>query len=377
MTADRFTRRQLNRATLQRQLLLQRSTQTAVGAVEHLVGLQAQAPLAPYVALWSRLQGFDPVVLASDLEHRAVVRTHVMRATIHLLSIADALELRALTQPVLARSFSGQAFARSLDGLDLDDVLTAANRLLGRTPLTRLQLGRALAEQFPGWDPGALSYAVTYLLPLVQVPPRGVWGQSAPAAWKPLEDWLGRPLSATPSVDRAVLRYLAAFGPASVADARVWSGLPRLREVFDRLRPRLRTFRSPDGAELFDLPHAPRPDLDLAAPVRFLPEYDNLLLSHADRTRVIPDRRPVPLPPGEGARAGTVLVDGELRATWRLVRQDATATLHVVADPPPSSTEEADTAEEGMRLLELLAPAADQHEVIFEVTSLAPRTPRS
>lgn len=211
----------------------------------------------------------------------------------------------------------------------------------------------------------------------MQVPPRGVWGQSAPAAWKPLEDWLGRPLSATPSVDRAVLRYLAAFGPASVADARVWSGLPRLREVFDRLRPRLRTFRSPDGAELFDLPHAPRPDLDLAAPVRFLPEYDNLLLSHADRTRVIPDRRPVPLPPGEGARAGTVLVDGELRATWRLVRQDATATLHVVADPPPSSTEEADTAEEGMRLLELLAPAADQHEVIFEVTSLAPRTPRS
>ena len=188
-----------------------------------------------------------------------------------------------------------------------------------------------------------------------------MWGRAAPATWQTLERWLGRPLAASPSVDRMVVRYLGAFGPASVADARVWSGLPGLCEVFDRVRPQLRTFRSPAGVELFDLDDAPRPDSGVAAPVRFLPEYDNLLLSHADRTKVIPDGRPVPLPPGDGARAGTVLVDGIFRATWRLIIEDADATVQVDATPALTTAEAGAVTEEGLRLLELLAPQAAHH----------------
>jgi len=151
------------------------------------------------------------------------------------------------------------------------------------------------------------------------VPPRGLWGANGPAAWAPVESWLGAPLRRVP-VDALVLRYLGAFGPASVADVQVWSGLTRLREVAERLP--LRTLRGPGGQVLNDLPDAPRPAEDVPAPPRFLPAYDNLLLSHRDRSRVIRDGCPVPLPAGNGATAGTFLVDGVWRGTWQ-VRDEA------------------------------------------------------
>src|SRR5256885_8164459 len=189
-----------------------------------------------------------------------------------------------------------------------------------------------------------MAYALSYLMPVVQVPPRGIWGTSGPAALVPMEDWLGRPLDADPAPDPVMLRYLGAFGPASVKDAQAWSGLTRLREVVDRLRPTLRTFRDEQGVELFDLPDAPRPDPDTPAPVRFLPEYDNLLLSHADRSRVNPHRYPVPLPPGNGGNTGTVLVDGEFRATWAIARDGERATV-TVRPLAPLSTSDGDAVE--------------------------------
>jgi hypothetical protein len=365
MKPDHLTRRQLNRATLARQLLLQRSATPTIKAVEHLVGLQSQAPLAHYVGLWSRLTSFDPVEAGALLERGELVRTHAMRATVHLFSREDALRVRALTRPMLAARFASSPFPKQLPGVDLDAVCRRAREVATDEAIGRVELGRRLSEQFTGVDQDALAYAVTYLEPMVQVPPRGVWGKRGPVRWQTFRGWLGMDADEPAIVDDVVLRYLGAFGPASVADMRIWSGLPGLREVADRLRPRLRVFVDDGGRELLDLPQAPRPGGDIPAPVRFLPEYDNVLLSHQDRSRVIPDRRTVPLPPGEGTRAGTVLVDGDFRATWRLALHDDIATLTVTATPPLSPAEDRDVQAEAYRLLAFLAPAAIATTVVL------------
>lgn len=340
--------RALNRATLARQLLLARSDLPAVTAIEQLVGLQGQSPDAPYVGLWSRLRDFQADELVKPLADREVVRSLLMRGTVHLVTAEDCLALWPLISPVLERGLRGH-YASAIAGLDVDAVVEAGRALLSE-PLTRAELGRALAERWPGTDPVALAYVVSYLVPTVQVTPRGLWRQSGAAAHTTVEAWLDRPMGAGMPLDDMVLRYLGAFGPASVRDAQVWSGLTRLKEVFERLRPRLVVFSDVNGRELFDLPGAPRPDAETPAPPRFLPEYDNVLLSHADRTRVIPDSRRVPLPPGNGGRCGTLLVDGEFRATWAVEREDGVATLVVDVD------EQDGVAEEGTRLLEFLAP---------------------
>ena len=318
--------RALGRATLERQLLLQRSEVSAGQAIEHLVGMQAQSPLAPYVGLWSRLDHFDPDDLARAVVERRAARAALMRATIHLVSAADCLALSPLTQPVLARAFSGQEFARNLAGLDLADVVVAARGLLSEEPLTRGELGARLSERWPDRDAESMAFAVTYMLPLVQVPPRGVWGSDGGARWATMDSWLGggEPPPAL-SREEVITRYLTAFGPATVADARTWSGFTGVAEVLERLRHRLRTFRDEQGRELFDLPDAPRPDPETPAPVRLLPEYDNLLLSHDDRTRVIAegDRRRV-------FGRGAVLVDGYVRGAWKVERESGSEPALVV-----------------------------------------------
>jgi hypothetical protein len=213
-----------------------------------------------------------------------------------------------------------------------------------------------LASRFPGVPEDSLAYAAVFHEPMVQTPPRGVWGKRGTPKWQTFQGFLGATVDGGSSVEDIVLRYLAAFGPASVSDIRYWSGLSGLREVVERLRPRLRVFADENGRELFDLPHAPRPTDDVPAPVRFLPEYDNVLLSHADRARVIPDKRSVPLYAGDGARAGTLLVDGDLRATWRVAVVDDAATIAVSAAPALSRREADDVSAEGVRLLAFLTP---------------------
>jgi len=352
--------RALGRATLERQLLLQRSGLSTGQAIEHLVGMQAQSPLAPYVGLWSRLEHFDPDDLALAIVERRAARAPLMRATIHLVTAADCLALSPLTQPVLARAFSGQEFARNLAGLDLADVVAAGHGLLCEEALTRGELGARLGERWPDRDAASLAFAVTYMLPVVQVPPRGVWGSSGPARWATMDHWLGG--GGPPPVlsrEEVVTRYLAAFGPASVADARTWSGFTGVAEVLERLRPRLRTFRDEQGRELFDLPDAPRPDPETPAPVRLLPEYDNLLLSHADRTRVIADedRRRV-------FDRGAVLVDGYVRGAWKLERASRSETTLVVEPFVALADQDREAVEaEGRRLLELVAADAQWRHV--------------
>jgi Winged helix DNA-binding domain len=311
---DVLSQRGLNRATLARQHLLERAPGRAIDAIEHLGGMQSQAPLAPYVGLWTRLQDFAPDELRALTGQRQVVRLPLMRNTVHLVSARDCLDWCALFGPLRAAQFSAH-FRHGTEGVDRGALLRRAKRLLEEQPRTRSELGNLLAEPWPHADPTALAYAATHYLALCQVPPRGIWGTTGPAAWVPVESWLGAPLRAVP-VDALVLRYLGAFGPASVADIQVWSGLTRLREVTGRLP--LRTFRAEAGQVLYDLPDAPRPAEDTPAPPRFLPEYDNLLLSHSDRTRSVTGNRAVPLPPGNGATCGTFLIDGTWQGTWQI-----------------------------------------------------------
>ncbi|MGH3738317.1 MAG: winged helix DNA-binding domain-containing protein [Micromonosporaceae bacterium] len=354
-TAPAMSQRGLNRATLARQLLLERAAMPAVDAVAHLAGMQSQAPLAPYVGLWTRLADFDPAELADLTTGRAVLRAHLMRTTVHLVTAADYLAWHGLFAPLHARSFASQPFASQLAGAVVPELLAVARPLLAERPRTRRELGELLAARWPEADRTSLAYAVHHHLPALQTPPRGVWGSTGPATWTTVESWLGRPVDADPAPDQLVLRYLAAYGPATVADVQAWSGLTRLREVVDRLP--LRRF----AGGLYDLPDAPRPDPDTPAPPRFLPEYDNLLLSYADRTRVNPDRRRVPLPPGNGAAGGTLLVDGLWHGEWSLRRAKDEARLRVSLYHPVADEEA--LAEEGGTLLEFLAPEAGTREV--------------
>ncbi|MER5410111.1 winged helix DNA-binding domain-containing protein [Streptomyces sp. NPDC002769] len=307
--------RALNRATLERQHLLRRSAAlTATEAVGHLVGLQAQNVRPPYYALAARLEGFRPEDLSTAMADRAVVRIVTLRSTIHTHTADDALSLRPLVQA--ARDRELKAFRKGLVGVDLERLAVISRELVESEPRTMKQLREALLAQWPDADPFALSVAARCRLPLVQVTPRGLWGRSGQVALTTAEHWLGRPAEPTPAPDATVLRYLAAFGPASVKDMQAWAGLTRLREAFERLRPRLVTFRDEKGAELFDLPDAPRPDADTPAPPRLLPEFDNLLLGHADRSRVVPAGLKGCTWAGNQAYR-TLLVDGFLAGVWR------------------------------------------------------------
>jgi len=370
-SGDLLSRRALNRALLERQLLLRRWRLPAALAIERLVGMQAQAPDAPYIGLWTRLDGFRHQELAQLITERRAVRTPLMRATVHLVTARDCLALRPVVQPVLARSFAGSPFGQKLKGMDTAPIIAAGRALLAERPHTRSELGARLGERWLGVDAATLAYTVTYLVPLVQVPPRGIWGMSAEATWTTAEAWLSETLDRDPAPDAVILRYLAAFGPASVMDMQLWSGLTRLREVVERLRPQLQIFHDEHGRALYDLLDAPRPNPDTPAPPRFLPEYDNVLLSHADRSRIISDNRHPPLFPGNGGALGTLLVDGFFRGTWKIQRHEGRAILGIELFETLPQHERAALADEGARLLSFAAGDAETHDIEFVAAPMA------
>lgn len=351
--------RALNRALLARQGLLRRRAVPVTTMVEQLLGLQAQAPTPPYFGLWSRLADFRPERLSTLLENRKVVRIVLMRGTIHLVSAADCRFLRPLVQPALSRFLGASVYAPHLVGLDPAELANVGRTLLADQPMSPAELGRAMAVRWPDRDPVALANAVRIHVPLVQVPPRGVWGRSAAARHVPAEHWLGGSMDDAPSVDRLVLRYLAAFGPATTADVQAWSGLTRLGEVLERLRPELRMYRDDRGAELFDVTRARRPDPDTPAPVRLIAPYDNLVLGHANRDRIISDELRKRLWPVNGVLPGMLLVDGFVAGTWRL---DG-ATLRVTPTRRLRPTEEAETMAEATKLLTFATPPDANHKI--------------
>ncbi|MFC0622901.1 winged helix DNA-binding domain-containing protein [Kribbella deserti] len=395
---ERLSLRQLNRALLQRQGLLERSSGSALETIDHLVGMQSQAPLAPYVGLWSRLSSFTPDELVDLMNSREVVRIVLMRGTIHLVKADDALAIRPLVAEVMQRGLAANKPAAAAAAA-VPSLLEVAERLLSSTPMNPSQLAAALEAEFPGHDAALLSRAVRDLLPCVQVPPRGLWRKAGQPTLTPTTTWLGRtpppqtpprpssspstpsppapspsPSSLTSSsllapapltIDDLVLRYLTAFGPASVLDAQAWSGLTRLGEVFDRLRPQLRTYLSPEGRELFDLASISLPDEDTPVDVRFIAEFDNLLLSHADRTRIIRDEHRREIITINGIVRGTILVDGFVTAWWKATLTRPTATLHITPLPntPPLPHPATNTA--ATTLLNFLAPQTPTHTITF------------
>jgi hypothetical protein len=361
VTRTVLTRRALNRTTLRRQALLERAAMPALDMVGHLVAVQAQEPDAPYVGLWTRLEGFGHGDLARLLEDRRVVRSTVLRGTQHLVRADDFPWLRPLVQPVLERVWRG-TLGRRTDGVDPAELAAATRGLLAGRALTRSQLRDLLAERWPDRDRQALAWAAQALVPVVHPPPAGAWRRRGAIPFVLAEEWLGRPLAAAPPPEALLRRYLAAFGPASVADVQAWSGLTRLREVAERLGGELRSFRDEAGRELLDLPEAPLVDPDAPAPVRFLPEFDNLLLGHADRTRVLSDQHRSLVVGGLAA----VLVDGFARAVWTITRDGDTATLVVRAlDGRLPAAGQAAVTEEGARLLAFAAADATRHDVRF------------
>ncbi|MEU5576785.1 winged helix DNA-binding domain-containing protein [Streptomyces huasconensis] len=376
-------RRALNRATLDRQLLLRRSRELSVkDAVSHLVGLQAQNVKPPYYALAARLDDFDPRELSALLESRELVRMVTMRSTIHLHTAADARTLRPFVQDALERELG--VFRAGLTGVDLRELAEVAREAVEAEPRTMKQLREALLVRWPDADPRALAIAARCTLPLVQVTPRGLWRRSGQVALTTVEKWLGPDTGADAETgtdggvgagvagrsvpEDVVLRYLAAFGPASVKDMQTWARLTRMREVFERLRPRLRTFRDENGVELFDLPDAPRPDADTPAPPRFLPEFDNLLLSHADRTRVVPAEYKGRTWQGNFAYS-VFLLDGFLAGVWRLVedsgRGEAVLTIEPFGDP--GRAERAELTREAERMLTRMTSSSDSSDSSYDI----------
>jgi hypothetical protein len=362
--ADRILKlRELNRATLKRQMLLKREPLPVLAAVERLVGLQAQLPVAPYVGLWTRLPDFRREDLARAIEDRKIVKATLMRATLHLCTAEDYLRFRTALQPML--SGAGDAIAKQRGGkFDSTKLLAEARRYIGEKPRTFAEISDWVVKLMPGQDVGAMRYTVRTNLPLVQTPIATGWSYSAKPEFTLAESWIGRPVAGEDNLPELVRRYLAAFGPASVTDAQAWLGM-KLKETFEKLRPGLQTYHDEGRRELFDLPELSLPSTDVPAPVRFLPEYDNLLLSHSNRTRVIADahRSKVYLP---GLRvAATILVDGFVRGTWKIEKIKNAATLAIEPFAKLTKPERAALSEEGERLVRFVEATANSFDVRF------------
>jgi hypothetical protein len=323
-----LTVRELNRATLARQLLLERRAVSVPTAVERLCAVQAQWPTAPYVALWSRVQGFERDALMRALERRRVVRSTLMRATIHMVSARDFLALAPLW-----RARRREEFERL--GGDVATAEAETRRALANGQRTHAELHRTLGE--------AMSRRFGPLLPLAHLPPAGGWRFHGRTHVVDAEAWLGKPFGDLQAgAARLVERYLAGYGPASRRDLVRFSGL-RVKDVqagLDALEPRLRSFADEEGQVLLDLRRRPLPPADTPAPVRFLGRWDNALLGYERRARILPDEyaeRKIGL-----AGDQPFLVDGFVAGLWTVERANTAATLRLESLAPlPRATRRA------------------------------------
>lgn len=365
MSIMTLSKRELNRALLARQMLLQRERITPIEATRRLVAIQAQAQEPPYYALWTRLENFKQEQLSHLLLDRQVVRIALHRSTIHLVTAEDALSFRTILQPMLERSLHG-AIRNGLADAERRELLACARSLAEEQPRTLDELGTLLVEKLPRYNKTDLANAARNLLPLVQVTPRGVWGAGGQAYHTTAEAWLGKPLETVAAPDNMLRRYLAAYGPASIKDMQVWSGMNKLKETIERMRPTLLTFRDEQGVELFDVPDAPLPDEHTPAPPRFLSEFDNMLLSYTDRSRII-DAKYKPLVfTINGIIRSTFLIDGFVRGLWKLEQRKGEAILSIQPfEPLATEKERASLIQEGEKLLEFAAGTDCSHRILF------------
>lgn len=369
---DVLSLKALNRATLARQMLLEREATTARDAIARLAGLQAQVAKPPYLGLWSRLEGFRREELLDLLHRREVVRATAMRGTLHLMTADDYVAWRPALQPMLSAGMASVLRQRATE-LDLPSLVAAGRSFFEEQPRTFTALRAHLMERHPDGDERAMGFAVRTHLPLVMAPNDSPWGFPADSDFTTAEVWLNRPLAQDAEATDAdpaelVRRYLAAFGPATVADAQTWSGLKGLKSTFEAMRGELVTFRDERKRELFDLPDAPRPSEDKAAPVRFLPEYDNLVLAHADRSRIIDEAYRPRIVTANLKVLATFLVDGRVAGTWKVTRKGKAATLVVEPFEALTPPDRDALAAEGLQALRFSEEDAQTFDLKFEAS---------
>lgn len=359
--------RELNRAILSRQMLLESAKITVPAAIERLVGLQAQLASAPYVGLWTRLDKFTREDLAKLIEDRTIIKATLMRGTLHLFTADDYLRFRTTMRPLLEAGAS--AITKQFGAeFNLEKLLAAARKFIAEKPRTFAEISEMVTALMPSVEVGPLRYSVRTHIPLVQVPISTGWSYSSKPEFTLAETWIGRKISVKDNLPELVKRYLAVFGPASVTDAQTWLGM-KLKDTFEKLRPELQVYRDEGRRELFDLPDMKLPAEDVPAPIRFLPEFDNLLLSHSNRTRVVADeyRSKVYLPALRVA--ATILVDGFVRGAWKVEKTKTAAVLVITPFEKLTKKDRAALTEEGERLVRFVEANAKSFEVRFDEAS--------
>ncbi|MEL6269256.1 MAG: winged helix DNA-binding domain-containing protein [Chloroflexota bacterium] len=363
MTTRILTRRELNRTLLSRQMLLKREAITPLDAIERLVGLQSQIPNPPYIGLWARLEQFERDDLTSLMEQKQVVRAAMMRSTLHLVTAEQHAWLRPTLQPALERALRS-FFGKKAKGLNIDALVTAAKPFLEEEPRSTGDIRKLLATVAPGKDGDAMAYTVRTHLPQVQVPPGGTWGTGTAATYTTASSYLGP--GGDPDLKRMFFAYLRAFGPASIMDFQFWTGMVKLKNDIEPFCDKLVTVKDENGKELFDLPDMPILPGDTPAPVRLVPEYDNMVIAHKDRTRVLPEEHYKKIFLSAARVRATVLVDGFVAGRWRTERNKQAATLVIEPFVAYSAAEKTALTEEGERLLSFIEDDAETTAVRFE-----------
>ncbi|MEV0249100.1 winged helix DNA-binding domain-containing protein [Nocardia sp. NPDC050712] len=352
----KLSNRVLNRTLLARQHLLERCTLTTPQMCDHLIGLQAQDVPPPFVGLWSRVADFDPATVSDALEDRSLVRITLMRGTIHLVTPADALRIAPHIQPELEKAPFRKGFNfGAMVGLDPDEVRAHGEAVLGDEPMSAADIRARAAELYPDRDAGAVLQTWLYQLPVLQTPPRGRWKDNSRPVWSRVEPWLGAPLDPSYPLSELLLRYLGAFGPASTMDMQAWSRLTGIKKAVDQLGDRVRTYTDDRGRTLYDVAGAELADPDRPAPARLLGWYDNAVLSHQDRSRIVPE--------GNSARLRTsttlvssILLDGYLAGLYKIFPKGGAARLRISPARPWTRAECAEVEAEAHALLAFLEP---------------------
>ena len=357
-----LSNRQLNRATLARQLLLARDAEIGIaGALAHLLGSQGQQTHDPYIGLWSRLAEFRHEDLTALIADRTLARATTMRGTLHLHPTDDLIGIRAIVQPELETVWNGN-FHRRFGSEDKQRALKAGRKLLDARAMTAGQLSKALHPKFPTAEPLALSTLLQLHETLVQIPPTRIWGNNAAPILTRIENWLPPPYERPVSREELVLRYLRSYGPASVADMTTWGRITGLGKTFDALRHRLVTFRDETGEELFDLPDGPRPDEDTPAPVRFLPLYDNAYLGYANRRRMLSEETAHLINLFQNFKPA-VLIDGMVNAGWAIADGKGGSTIDIECYRTLTRSETRELKAEAEAFLLFMRPEAKSRAV--------------
>ncbi|WP_410870821.1 winged helix DNA-binding domain-containing protein [Nocardia sp. A7] len=355
-----LSNRVLNRTLLARQHLLERSTLTTAEMCDHLVGLQAQDVPPPFVGLWSRIVDFDPATVTNGLDDRSLVRITLMRGTIHLVTPPDALRIAPHIQPVLENAPFRKGFNfGAMVGLDPDEVRAHGEAALGDEPMSTADLRAAAARCYPDRDPGAVVQTWLYQLPVLQTPPRGRWRDNSRPVWSRIQPWLGAPLEPSYPASELILRYLRAFGPASTMDMQAWSRLPAMKKAVTELGDRVRTYTDDRGRTLYDAADLELADPDLPAPVRLLGWFDNALLSHKDRARIVGDTSAPPLRTFT-TNVSPILIDGFLAGMYKIFVNGGTARLCISPNRDWTKAEAAQVEPEAAALLAFQEPESEQ-----------------